>query len=83
MLLAYYGGLNAGDFAQETYETTSRDASRRSRALRKLGYEVMVRKLGWRMTGVGKVRLTLLAIRPGAHEHTFDLPMADIQRVSP
>ena len=37
-----YGQVNQGLWCQEHYETTSRDAGRRARQLRKAGYRVSV-----------------------------------------
>ena len=52
-----------GNWQQETYETASRDAGRRARQLRGLGYRVSVSPLGQQITQVGCIRLTLLTVR--------------------
>lgn len=45
---------------QEWYETASRDAGKRARELRKLGYRVMCESMGSQVTDVGLVKMTLL-----------------------
>lgn len=72
-----YGRTNAGSWAQEVYETASRDAGRRARELRRLGYGVSVGALGPQVTPVGTVRLTVVTIRPGVNETTFGLPQVE------
>jgi len=47
---------------QEWYETASRDAGRRARELRALGYRVLVEAMGDQITRVGHVRMTLLTV---------------------
>jgi len=65
---------NNGRWAQESYETASRDAGRRSRQLRKLGYKVAVGSMGPQVTPVGTVKLTMVTVAPGIHEDTFGIP---------
>lgn len=69
-----YGRVNDGRWAQESYETASRDAGRRAKQLRAAGYGVVVGSLGPQVTGVGVVRMTMVTIMPGTHEDTFGLP---------
>jgi hypothetical protein len=69
-----YGQVNQGSWCQETYETKSRDAGRRTRQLRKAGYEATSSSIGFQVTRVGSVKLTMVTIQPGRHEDTFYLP---------
>ena len=66
--------VNAGTWAQETYETASRDAGRRAKQLRAAGYQVVVSGLGPQVTPLGTIVTTLVDIRPGANADTSGLP---------
>jgi hypothetical protein len=66
--------VNEGSWCQETYETATRDAGRRARQLRQAGYQASVVRLGYQITAVGRVALSLVNIRPGEHNNTFGLP---------
>jgi len=64
-----YGRSSGRGSTQEWYETASRDAGRRARQLRKLGYTVTVSGMGTQVTRVGLVKMTLLTILgENAHE---------------
>lgn len=76
-----YGQTNSGTRCQEFYETRSRDAGRRARALRRLGYEAHSGSMGMQVTGVGRVRMTLVNILPGTNADTFGLPAVEIERL--
>jgi ribosomal protein S19E (S16A) len=69
-----YGRVNNGNWAQETYESASRDAGRRVKQLRAAGYVAVSGSLGAQVTSVGVVKLTQVDIRPGSHADTFGLP---------
>lgn len=69
-----YGQVNQGLWCQEWYESSSRDAGRRTRQLRKLGYDAVSSAMGEQVTDVGRVKMTLVDIRPGARRDTLDLP---------
>ena len=69
-----YGQINQGNWCQESYESASGDARKRATQLRRAGYRVTVCSLGSQVTGVGLVTMTLVDIRPGTREDTFDLP---------
>jgi len=57
------------NFQQETYETASRDARRRARELRAVGFHVSVSAMGTQVTSVGTVKLTMITIHnPGDAE---------------
>jgi hypothetical protein len=62
---------------QEHYETASRDAGRRARQLRKLGYRVVSSPLGQQVTGLGLVKMTMLSIVGDVTE----LPPVRIERL--
>lgn len=75
------GQVNHGSWCQETYESASRQAGRRARQLRQLGYRVSVSTLGPQVTRYGVVKMTLVDVRPGsAQADTFDLPAVRIVR---
>ena len=69
--------VNSGNWCQESYETASKQAARRARQLRKLGYDVSVGSIGPQVTRVGMVKTTMVTIRPGAYADTFDLPQVE------
>lgn len=73
-LVVCYGAVNTGRWCQEWYETASRHARRRAAELRRLGYHVSAEGMGPQVTEVGRIKMTILDIRPGTHEDTFDLP---------
>jgi hypothetical protein len=60
-----YGIVGNERWRQEWYETASRDAPRRAKELRALGFRVSVIAMGCQLAGVGKVGLSLVNIRPG------------------
>jgi hypothetical protein len=55
-------GIYGNSTRQEYYETRSRDAGRRARQLRKLGYRVTTGSIGPQVTKVGIVNLTSVNI---------------------
>ena len=57
-----YGVVRTRTAQDEWYETASRDAGRRARALRKLGFRVLVSSMGSQVTSVGLVKMTLLSV---------------------
>ena len=57
-----YGYTHGGGWVQELYETASKEAGKRARKLRKLGFKVSVGSLGMQVTRVGRVAMTLLTI---------------------
>ena len=69
-----HGQVNQGSWCQEWYETASRDAGKRARALRKVGYRVSVASMGSQVTDVGHIKMTLVDIRPGDNADTANLP---------
>jgi len=75
-----YSQINQGTWCQEHYESASRDAGRRARQLRKLGYRVTVSGLGPQVTNVGLVRMTVVDIRPGTNHDTQGLPEVRVER---
>ena len=66
-----FNRLNNGKWAQEIYETASGYAAIRSKQLRDLGYIVSVSCVRCYQNQVKK---TLVDIRPGCHEGTYNLP---------
>lgn len=69
--------VNSGRSCQESYETESRDAGRRARQVRKLGYRASVCSIGPQVTPAGIVKLSMVTIQPGQNEDTCDLPHMD------
>ena len=47
---------------QAWYETATRDAGRRAKQLRALGFSVSVSPMGPQVTGVGVVKMTLVTV---------------------
>ena len=72
--------VNNGRWCQESYETASRDAVKRARLLRQLGYVVSVAPLGPQVTQAGVIKTTLIDIRPGSHLDTLGLPPVETVR---
>ena len=72
--------VNNGRWCQESYETASRDAGKRARLLRQLGYVVSVAPLGPQVTRAGVIKTTIVDIRPGNHFETLGLPPVDTVR---
>ena len=67
--------VNQGNWCQESYETASGDARTRARQLRKLGYKVHTSAMGMQVTEYGRLKLTMVGIRPGeGHIDTTGLP---------
>jgi len=64
-----YGRTGTGTWTQEWYETSSRDAARRMRQLRKLGFSATAETMRMQVTmahgrtDVGRVAMTLVHIR--------------------
>ena len=58
-----YGRVGTDKWTQEHYETASRAAGRRARALKKLGYPARSCSLDMQVTSVGLVRMTMVDIR--------------------
>jgi len=74
-----FGSVGDGRQRQEWYETRSRDAGRRTKQLRALGFEVTVAAMGCQLTGVGKVDLSLVNIRPGEGQTDLEgLPKVEV-----
>lgn len=69
--------VNQGKWCQETYETASRDAAKRAKQLRELGYHVTVSSLGSQVTPLGSMKLTMVDVRPGTNSDTGDLPSCE------
>jgi len=59
---------------QEWYETASRDAGRRARQLRELGFSVSVCGMGSQVTSVGRVNMTLLTVHDGDMDSIPSVP---------
>lgn len=66
--------VNQGDWCQESYDSSSRQARKRATQLRRLGYAVRCSSMGPQVTQVGVVVLTMVDIRPGMNADTFGLP---------
>lgn len=57
-----YGRVLTRHCCDEWYETATRDAAKRARELRKLGFRVLVSGMGSQVTNVGLVNMTLVSI---------------------
>jgi hypothetical protein len=58
-----YGIIRGRDWQQEHYESSTRDAGRRVRDLRKAGFTAYSVALGMQVTSVGLVRMTMVDVR--------------------
>lgn len=73
-----YSQVKSGrGWCQESYETESRDAGRRARILRKLGYRVYVSSMGPQITSVGRVKMSLVTIEETENANLDNLPAPD------
>lgn len=72
-----YGRVVTRSACQEWYETASRDAGRRARELRSLGFKVNVCGMGYQVTPVGQVKMTLVTI---AHDGENIPPKIEVVR---
>ena len=70
--------VNNGNWCQETYESSSRQAGKRVKQLKALGYLAASSPMGMQVTKYGLVRLTLVDIRKGSNPDTFYLPPVEI-----
>ncbi len=66
--------VNTGHWCQETYETAAREAGRRVRQLKRVGYEAYSDSLGPQVTPLGVIKLSIVSIRPGDNRDTWGLP---------
>ena len=55
--------VRGSDWQQESYESASRDAARRAKQLRSLGFQVSVSPMGPQVTQYGILSLSLVSIR--------------------
>lgn len=72
---------NSVRWCQEVYETSTGHAEIRARQLRRSGYKVDCSEMGEQITAVGRLKMSLLDIRPGKHEDTKNLPYVRIERI--
>ncbi len=79
-----YGQTKTWKFAQEWYESASRDAGKRTRQLKKAGFRnVRSSSMGYQVTPVGSVKMTLVDIRPNEPGGELpELPYVRIERMS-
>lgn len=66
--------VNSGRWCQESWETGSSAIRQRAAQLRKAGYAVKTFPMGDQITHLGRIKLTMIDVRPGTHEDTFGLP---------
>ncbi len=69
-----YGQTRGANFVQEHYETSSRHARLRAKAIRTAGFECYASALGPQFTVVGIVRMTMLTIHPKLHMGFDEMP---------
>lgn len=79
------GAVRGRGWLQESYESASGESRKRASALRKLGYDVTTAPLGYQVTPVGQVRVTLVNVRPGrtGDEYLERVPPAETVRWNP
>lgn len=63
--MAAFNEVHGRGWIQAWYETGSDEMKARASAARKLGYRVVSQAMGSQVTNVGRIRLSLLDIRPG------------------
>jgi hypothetical protein len=69
-----YSKVRGWDWQQEIYESASRDAGRRAKQLRKLGFTITTSPMGLQVTRVGLVKLTMLNVH---HPEAREIPDPD------
>ncbi len=57
-----YGIIRSLSCQQEWYETAARTASRRAAELRRQGFRVVVSPMGFQVTPVGTLKMSLLSV---------------------
>lgn len=72
-----YGQTAGRTWVQESYETVTCDAARRTRQLRKAGFRSFSSAMGIQVTPVGLVKMTLVSIVMGAEQTRLELPTTD------
>ena len=77
--LRCYGQVIGRGFANEWYETASRDAGKRARELRGLGLKVSVEAMGFQVTPVGRVKMTLVSVH-GTYDEIASVPSVQVVR---
>ena len=93
-VLAEYPGLKANPaslvvpgrgWIQESYATGEPEIKPRAAMLRKLGYKVTVFSMGDQITPVGRIKMTMIDIRPGTSgdEYLENVPPAKVERWNP
>lgn len=73
-----YSQVGTFQWVQEVYETSSKDAGLRARALRKEGFKVVVSPMGTQITGAGPINMTMLTIMDTG---VYSLPDVKIVRL--
>ena len=76
-----YGQTIGRGFVQEWYETSARTAAVRARELRKAGFAVCVSSMGWQVTNVGKVKMTLVTANFDPYLEMPELPSVVVVRI--
>lgn len=76
-----YGQIHGASSWQEHYESASRHAGRRARALRKAGFQVLVSPMGQQVTSVGRVGMTMLTIMETDTAKFDSIPAVKIERL--
>lgn len=76
-----YSQSNQGTWCQEFYNTSTRDARKRAKVLRKEGYKVMVSSMGKQVTPVGKAKITMVTVLPGNNNDTMNIPPVVIENI--
>jgi hypothetical protein len=65
------------NFVQESYDTQSGDARKRTTQLRKMGFNAKTQSMGMQVTSAGRCRMSLVTItmgRPGERDDIENLP---------
>ena len=76
-----YGQVSGNSWTQEHYESSSRDAGRRTKALRAVGFNAHTIPMGLQLTSVGAIRMTMVDIRYSANQDSSMLPQVDLERL--
>ena len=70
--------VNQGSWCQESWDTGNPGIRARVRDLRKRGHQVITSSMGYQVTRLGSMKMTMIDIRPGSNPDTYGIGRIDI-----
>jgi len=71
---ATFSMVNDGRWCQITFDTGNPGIRRATKWLRNNGYIAVTSNMGYQITEMGSLKLTMITIKPGIHSDTFYVP---------